>query len=276
MYRWIVPILLCTVHSAPQDTDITYVRIQPLNTDPKAPSVEHQPLNTDPPKRPNVDHHPLYTDIPKASSVDQKPLHTDPPKEPRIDHQPFNTDPHKADNINPTPKGNESESINQSDKNLNAFHEPITSKIDLNVEPSENIDPSIINKFNRIATDDPLQPKNHRFNVTEISVIENANRFARSEITTNYETTTDAVTDTERELRQTIQFEARTRPPLRYLSKLSYYKSTVGYGGSDVNLLERGGKRRFRSKCRCEKIWNCPKLQITVPRCPDEYFLCCF
>lgn len=34
--------------------------------------------------------------------------------------------------------------------------------------------------------------------------------------------------------------------------------------------------RQFRSRCRCEKIWNCPKLQISVHRCPDEYFMCCF
>lgn len=35
-------------------------------------------------------------------------------------------------------------------------------------------------------------------------------------------------------------------------------------------------KRRYRSRCRCEKISNCPKIQISVARCPSEYFLCCF
>lgn len=34
--------------------------------------------------------------------------------------------------------------------------------------------------------------------------------------------------------------------------------------------------RNFRSKCRCERISNCPKIQISVPRCPEEYFMCCF
>lgn len=34
--------------------------------------------------------------------------------------------------------------------------------------------------------------------------------------------------------------------------------------------------RQFRSRCRCERIWNCPKLQISVHRCPEEYFMCCF
>lgn len=57
--------------------------------------------------------------------------------------------------------------------------------------------------------------------------------------------------------------------------KTSYFKK---FGGSSLNknLIENQGKRRFRSKCRCEKIWNCPKLQISVPRCPEEQFMCCF
>ncbi|XP_077302333.1 uncharacterized protein LOC143922851 [Arctopsyche grandis] len=50
------------------------------------------------------------------------------------------------------------------------------------------------------------------------------------------------------------------------------------YSNLDVNPGYRKylEMRQFRSRCRCERIWNCPKLQITVPRCPDEYFLCCF
>ncbi|XP_052739211.1 uncharacterized protein LOC112050722 isoform X2 [Bicyclus anynana] len=70
------------------------------------------------------------------------------------------------------------------------------------------------------------------------------------------------------------------RPAPRFLSKLSYYSAGGGGGGGGGggNLLPGGGKetRGFKSRCRCERIWNCPKLQITVPRCPDEYFLCCF
>lgn len=34
--------------------------------------------------------------------------------------------------------------------------------------------------------------------------------------------------------------------------------------------------RKYKSKCRCEKISNCPKIQISVPRCPRDYFMCCF
>jgi hypothetical protein len=35
-------------------------------------------------------------------------------------------------------------------------------------------------------------------------------------------------------------------------------------------------RRGYKSICRCEKISNCPVLQISVPRCPYEQFLCCF
>lgn len=36
------------------------------------------------------------------------------------------------------------------------------------------------------------------------------------------------------------------------------------------------GRRGYRSNCRCAKISNCPKIQITIPRCPAEEFVCCF
>ncbi|XP_072939581.1 uncharacterized protein [Epargyreus clarus] len=66
-------------------------------------------------------------------------------------------------------------------------------------------------------------------------------------------------------------------PSPRFYSKLSYFqKPNYASGTSLANLVERNSKRKFKSRCRCEKIWNCPKLQITVPRCPDEYFMCCF
>ncbi|XP_013146959.1 PREDICTED: uncharacterized protein LOC106109865 [Papilio polytes] len=58
------------------------------------------------------------------------------------------------------------------------------------------------------------------------------------------------------------------------MSKPSYF-SNGRKGYLNENLVSKG-RRKFRSNCRCEKIWNCPKLQITVPRCPDEYFMCCF
>ncbi|CAK1552365.1 unnamed protein product [Leptosia nina] len=66
------------------------------------------------------------------------------------------------------------------------------------------------------------------------------------------------------------------KPKPKLASKLHYFGKESAFGGFARNAVERAAKRRFKSRCRCEKIWNCPKLQITVPRCPDEYFLCCF
>lgn len=67
-----------------------------------------------------------------------------------------------------------------------------------------------------------------------------------------------------------------TRPPLpKFIPKLSYFGKSSYPGSFSQNLIANPGKRRFRSRCRCEKIWNCVKLQISVPRCPEEYFLCC-
>ncbi|XP_028029539.1 uncharacterized protein LOC114242548 [Bombyx mandarina] len=61
--------------------------------------------------------------------------------------------------------------------------------------------------------------------------------------------------------------------PVKHVSK---FVALSKFGGRTTNHIETSGKRRFRSRCRCEKIWNCPKLQISVPRCPEEQFLCCF
>lgn len=35
-------------------------------------------------------------------------------------------------------------------------------------------------------------------------------------------------------------------------------------------------RNRYKSRCRCERITNCPQIQIAVSRCPSNYFLCCF
>ncbi|CAH0685924.1 unnamed protein product [Chilo suppressalis] len=67
-------------------------------------------------------------------------------------------------------------------------------------------------------------------------------------------------------------------PSPRFVSKLGYFKNSDKSFNSvgQTNFIERASKRKFKSRCRCEKITNCPKLQITVPRCPEELFLCCF
>ncbi|XP_041972009.1 uncharacterized protein LOC121727989 [Aricia agestis] len=86
------------------------------------------------------------------------------------------------------------------------------------------------------------------------------------EITTEVELTTEAQPTTTRRFTR-IPF----RPNPRFMSKLSYYNEVP-----TNNFIEKFSKRTYKSKCRCAKIWNCPKLQITVPRCPNEYFMCCF
>lgn len=35
-------------------------------------------------------------------------------------------------------------------------------------------------------------------------------------------------------------------------------------------------RNRYKSRCRCERISNCPRIQISVTRCEPNYFLCCF
>lgn len=40
--------------------------------------------------------------------------------------------------------------------------------------------------------------------------------------------------------------------------------------------LHRYKRRKYKSKCRCERIWNCPRIQISIARCAPDYFMCCF
>ncbi|XP_055297685.1 uncharacterized protein LOC129566113 [Sitodiplosis mosellana] len=35
-------------------------------------------------------------------------------------------------------------------------------------------------------------------------------------------------------------------------------------------------RNNYKSRCRCERISNCPRIQISVTRCEPNYFLCCF
>lgn len=100
--------------------------------------------------------------------------------------------------------------------------------------------------------------------------------------TTIYITTEEPTTKQPEKITKKPERRRTFKPSPRFVSKLSYYNSPNL--NSSPNLIdgavsgkvEKYEKRKFRSRCRCEKIWNCPKLQITVPRCPDEYFLCCF
>lgn len=91
--------------------------------------------------------------------------------------------------------------------------------------------------------------------------------FTEAEIVTEkYEEDLTIATD--------VDEETTKAPSARFLSKLSHFGKSSS-GSFSQNLISSPGKRRFRSRCRCERIWNCAKLQISVPRCPEEYFLCC-
>uniref|UniRef100_A0A182SKC9 Uncharacterized protein n=1 Tax=Anopheles maculatus TaxID=74869 RepID=A0A182SKC9_9DIPT len=45
---------------------------------------------------------------------------------------------------------------------------------------------------------------------------------------------------------------------------------------SSGSKVRRHKYRNFKSRCRCERIWNCARLQISVARCAPDYFMCCF
>ncbi|XP_031764583.2 uncharacterized protein LOC113510985 [Galleria mellonella] len=249
MHRWLLPLLVCsTVAPAPQDnSDITYVKIQPLPGDP----------------------------LPNHSS-----------RESRIQILPLSIGGTTPDNAN-NQSTKSSEITTKADVRIinDVFKKTITTSNNTDnndsypgtnstgvksVKPlsDQTIDAAIINKLNRISPDGLAQIT---ISTESLSESNHDKRFARNEdfTTANYDAETTEASES-----PTVANEARTKPP-RYISKLSYFHKTTSSGGS-INLLETGGKKRFRSKCRCEKIWNCPKLQITVPRCPNEYFLCCF
>lgn len=40
--------------------------------------------------------------------------------------------------------------------------------------------------------------------------------------------------------------------------------------------IQRYKRRKYKSKCRCERIWNCPRIQISIARCAPDFFMCCF
>lgn len=115
------------------------------------------------------------------------------------------------------------------------------------------------------------------------------NRKARQIETTVAELeaeTTEAATETP-EAKVTLPEtpeDARTTPSElagrsvapRFYSKLSYFQKNEDERLLDNLLESKLSRRKFRSKCRCEKISNCPKLQMSVGRCPTDYFMCCF
>lgn len=163
-------------------------------------------------------------------------------------------------------------------------NQPITISI-LNNLAKNNSNTDSITTFNA-EYDAKIEILNQTTNVS----LEN-NEFLRhvrsDDVTTELdqsETTTDQDIITEDDVTTIILPKTTTtiRPIPKFLPKLSYLKKSKKNSVSTNSLntfiakTNKPYKRKFKSRCRCEKIDNCPKLQITVPRCPDEYFLCCF
>lgn len=143
----------------------------------------------------------------------------------------------------------------------------------------ENV-PLTIRAYN-IDNENNLTNKRHIRSDSDVSISDVSTTFLPIE--TEVTDTTEAATETieiqsSEEKVDSVEYEVSKKPaPRRFYSKLSYFQKP-NYGSAlSTNLIDtRSSKRRYRSKCRCERIWNCPKLQISVPRCPEEYFMCCF
>ncbi|XP_059054840.1 uncharacterized protein LOC131848897 [Achroia grisella] len=264
--RWILPLLVfSSVSPAPQDnSDITYVKIQPLPGDPlllnhssRGSRIQILPLSIGG----NTQHNPPTNKANEAIINDNNQFLNPTDEIATNADVRIVSDVFKRQTINITAEPESVQTYNHSANNTDV--KAPKSLLD------QSIDAAIINKFNRIASGGPIKV------TSNLSESNHDKRFARNEdfSTVAYDTENTDVSERESEL-ATVAYEARTKAP-RFISKLSYFHKTTDLSGSN-NLVESGNKKRFRSRCRCEKIWNCPKLQITVPRCPNEYFLCCF
>lgn len=74
-----------------------------------------------------------------------------------------------------------------------------------------------------------------------------------------------------------------------YSEKRSFHKSghnTLATRDADVDAAKQLDELKlkkitryrnsFKTRCRCERISNCPRIQITIHRCAQDYFMCCF
>ncbi|XP_031626812.1 uncharacterized protein LOC116343064 [Contarinia nasturtii] len=79
------------------------------------------------------------------------------------------------------------------------------------------------------------------------------------------------------------QYQQRSSIPLKHTKyQLNSVIPDASENRSSVNnpiqsKLNKAVKRnRYKSRCRCVRISNCPRIQISVSRCEPNYFLCCF
>lgn len=92
-------------------------------------------------------------------------------------------------------------------------------------------------------------------------------------------------TDKEYQVIQIQPYIPRYQPEKKHLTKTSsasYVQSVASALQASSNLneivekIQKKPYKKFKSKCRCEKIQNCKNLQISIARCPTDYFMCCF
>ncbi|CAH0595298.1 unnamed protein product [Chrysodeixis includens] len=249
MYRELLLLLLCAgvVVSAPQqDSNITYVQ-RPAKLDEPRPNasstqeeskIEIVPLtipSTIDTKNTNEN---TKSTTPKTA---EKPVYNYSDRIYSIKTKPKTTSSTTETTLTPTPTDKVAREVNVNNTDV------IVLEIkDTDITPAESLLQDTVANENQSSTYE---------DVTESSEL----------VTEKYEET---IATTE------VDVETTRAPLPNFIPKLSYFQKS-SYGSFSQNLIASPGKRRFRSRCRCEKIWNCVKLQISVPRCPEEYFLCC-
>lgn len=236
--RTLIPLLLCASAAlpAPQNGNITYVK--QLDLEPSQPELKSQ-------RESRIEKIPLT--IP--GNNDKEPTENTNKNEQstRTNNQPNYNYSDRIYSIKTKPKINTSTDTNISKEEVEETESPEIKNSD--ILPAE----SVVN--DRIATNDDtgLNPEADATQSDEL-------------VTEKYEEETTLTTVAEE--------ETTKAPTPRQLAKLSYFgKSTAG--SFSQNLIAHPEKRRYRTRCKCEKIWNCAKLQISVPRCPEEEFMCC-
>ncbi|CAB3220356.1 unnamed protein product [Arctia plantaginis] len=250
MYRdLLLSLCISTVLAAPQkDSTITYIKLQ-------AESENHQSEVRQISRESRLEKLPLAASY-NYSDENQKGLTTKPDQEVQLEQS--------NETSKEPPKYNYPDRIYsiKTKKNKKDLTESKTTQllsvvtegaiINLDILPAETLHTDLLTTIDNST---------ETFNTIQTDVTDN-----NGLVTEQYES--------EPTLRAEVDIETTKEPFVTFKPKLSYYgKSTLKSFAQ--NLIAVSGKRRFRSRCKCEKIWNCAKLQISVARCPDEYFLCC-
>ncbi|XP_021182476.3 uncharacterized protein LOC110370822 [Helicoverpa armigera] len=269
MYRTLILLVACAaaVLSAPQqNSNITYVKQHPAEiTQPTAKPTDRES---------RIEKLPLTIPGNVEETQTKENHNSESNKTPSNNTQPVYNYSDRIYSIKTKPKTQHK--VNSTENNVPSIEdikEPanVTESNDQDVVPTvtEFKDPEIV----------PTVPESNDSDIVPAESINNDRVALNTELDPEIESTQSDEFVTEKyEEEPTVTTEIEeyiTKAPTpRLLPKLSYFgKSSTG--SFSQNLIASPGKRRFRSRCRCEKIWNCAKLQISVPRCPEEYFMCC-